>query len=226
MSFGEQIRTRRRQKGLSQEKVAELTGVSRQAVAKWESGQSAPSTENLFKLAEILGTSAESLMETSEKTESHAIAEQVYCLQQAEKAKKSQELRRKIKIRLLLALAVFGCYAVFYLGGRWLGGRNEHQSVMGWLWSQTGARNAGYVFGWLYGNGLFLYSMLLSVIAAAAGKYRLGFTSFFGFGAGVLLGEWLGGNPAGAAYGLSHYGWAIWGGIFLLSLIMGAILEK
>ena len=40
---------------MSQEMVAGRLGVSRQAVAKWESGQSAPSAENLHRLAELLG---------------------------------------------------------------------------------------------------------------------------------------------------------------------------
>lgn len=40
MSLGEQIRAQRRKKGLSQERLAEMTGVSRQAVTKWEAGVS------------------------------------------------------------------------------------------------------------------------------------------------------------------------------------------
>ncbi|MBD5081015.1 MAG: helix-turn-helix transcriptional regulator [Ruminococcaceae bacterium] len=44
----------RKKKALSQEKLAELMGVSRQAVTKWESGNSKPSSENLIKLAELL----------------------------------------------------------------------------------------------------------------------------------------------------------------------------
>ena len=54
MSLGEKIKACRQNAGMSQEKVAELVGVSRQAVTKWEANQSAPNTENLFKLAEIL----------------------------------------------------------------------------------------------------------------------------------------------------------------------------
>lgn len=37
----------RKKRGLSQQEVADILGVSRQAVSKWESGQTAPSTENL-----------------------------------------------------------------------------------------------------------------------------------------------------------------------------------
>ena len=53
MTLSERIRQCRQQAGLSQEQVAELVGVSRQAVAKWEAGTSAPSTENLLRLAGI-----------------------------------------------------------------------------------------------------------------------------------------------------------------------------
>ena len=59
MSLGERIKEQRKNCGLSQEKVAELVGVSRQAVTKWEAEQSAPSTENLFRLAEIFGTTVD-----------------------------------------------------------------------------------------------------------------------------------------------------------------------
>ena len=36
MALGERIKTCRQNAGMSQEKVAELVGVSRQAVTKWE----------------------------------------------------------------------------------------------------------------------------------------------------------------------------------------------
>ena len=62
MTLGERIRTCRQKAGMSQEKVAERMGVSRQAVAKWEGDRSAPNTENLFKLAEIFGTTVDLLL--------------------------------------------------------------------------------------------------------------------------------------------------------------------
>lgn len=39
MNFSEKLQILRKKKGLSQEKLAELLFVSRQAVSKWESGQ-------------------------------------------------------------------------------------------------------------------------------------------------------------------------------------------
>lgn len=63
MSLNETLKERRRALGLSQEKVAEQLGVSRQAVTKWEAGQSVPSPENLLALARLYETSLDELTE-------------------------------------------------------------------------------------------------------------------------------------------------------------------
>ena len=47
---------------MTQEFVAETLGVSRQAVSKWESGVSDPSTTNLMALAKLFGVEAEELL--------------------------------------------------------------------------------------------------------------------------------------------------------------------
>ena len=60
--LGENIAKHRKEKGMSQEKVAEYIGVSRQAVTKWESNISKPSSENLIKLAELFHVSVEVLL--------------------------------------------------------------------------------------------------------------------------------------------------------------------
>jgi len=51
MTIGNRIKALRTEKKLSQEYLAEKLGVSRQAVSKWESGASSPSTDNLIALA-------------------------------------------------------------------------------------------------------------------------------------------------------------------------------
>lgn len=58
---GDRICELRSEQKLSQKKLAELLGVSRQAVSKWESGQSSPDTLNLIRLAEVLDTEVEYL---------------------------------------------------------------------------------------------------------------------------------------------------------------------
>ena len=47
---------------MTQEFLAETLGVSRQAVSKWESGASDPSTTNLIALAKLFGVEAEELL--------------------------------------------------------------------------------------------------------------------------------------------------------------------
>ncbi|MBQ3545526.1 MAG: helix-turn-helix transcriptional regulator [Lachnospiraceae bacterium] len=64
--LGENIARLRKEKGLSQEKVAEYMEVSRQAVTKWESNISNPSSANLIRLAELLDVSVDVLLGKNE----------------------------------------------------------------------------------------------------------------------------------------------------------------
>lgn len=53
MNFKDKLQKARREKKLSQENLAEVLNISRQAVAKWESGLSFPDIDNLIKLSEL-----------------------------------------------------------------------------------------------------------------------------------------------------------------------------
>lgn len=61
-TLGEVLKQHRVNCKMTQEFVAETLGVSRQAVSKWESGTSAPSTTNLMALAKMFGITAEELL--------------------------------------------------------------------------------------------------------------------------------------------------------------------
>lgn len=61
-SLGEVIKRHRMECKMTQEFVADALGVSRQAVSKWESGASDPSTSNLSALAKLFGTTAEEIL--------------------------------------------------------------------------------------------------------------------------------------------------------------------
>ncbi len=52
----------RKQNGLTQEEVADQLGVSRQAVAKWERGESLPDISSCVALAELYGTTVDLLV--------------------------------------------------------------------------------------------------------------------------------------------------------------------
>ncbi len=66
-SLGEVLKQHRIERKMTQEFVAERLGVSRQAVSKWESGTSDPSTTNLLALAKLYDVSAEALLTAAQQ---------------------------------------------------------------------------------------------------------------------------------------------------------------
>jgi transcriptional regulator with XRE-family HTH domain len=66
MKFQDKIQALRKEKGLSQEKLAERIGVSRQALAKWELGLTYPDIEKLILLSDIFRTSIDRLIKENE----------------------------------------------------------------------------------------------------------------------------------------------------------------
>ena len=62
MTLGEKLTQARKAAGLTQADVAAKLNVSRQAVSRWESGQSKPSTEKLLALGELYGASLDRLL--------------------------------------------------------------------------------------------------------------------------------------------------------------------
>lgn len=61
-TFSQNLPLLRRRAGYTQESLAEALGVSRQAVGKWESGQTLPEAATLLTLAELLDCSLDQLM--------------------------------------------------------------------------------------------------------------------------------------------------------------------
>ncbi|MEC4183630.1 helix-turn-helix transcriptional regulator [Adlercreutzia sp. R21] len=59
----------RRERGFSQESLAEQLGLSRQAVSKWERAESAPDMGNLIALADLYGVTLDELLRVSPEVE-------------------------------------------------------------------------------------------------------------------------------------------------------------
>lgn len=62
MKLGDKILSLRRQRGLSQEELADKLHVSRQAVSRWEVGSALPDASNLLQLSRLFGVSADYLL--------------------------------------------------------------------------------------------------------------------------------------------------------------------
>ncbi|GAE90186.1 DUF5680 domain-containing protein [Acetivibrio straminisolvens] len=68
MIFSEKLQLLRKNKGLTQEELAERLDVSRQAVAKWESGQVYPDISNLIQISNLFNVTVDYLVRDQECT--------------------------------------------------------------------------------------------------------------------------------------------------------------
>lgn len=66
MEFHQRLAELRRQRGLTQEELADRLYVSRAAVSKWESGRGLPSIDSLQAIARFFGLSLDELLSTGE----------------------------------------------------------------------------------------------------------------------------------------------------------------
>ena len=75
MTFGDKLSALRREQNYTQEQLADLLGVSRQSVSKWESGQSTPDLEKLVQLADYFQVSTDYLLGRREYTKTARAAQ-------------------------------------------------------------------------------------------------------------------------------------------------------
>ena len=68
MSFGEKLTQLRKEKGMSQEDLANSLNVSRQAVSKWESNNSYPETDKIVAICKLFNVSMDELIGLKEGT--------------------------------------------------------------------------------------------------------------------------------------------------------------
>jgi transcriptional regulator with XRE-family HTH domain len=69
MKFGEKITQLKKAKNLSQIALAEATGISRDAISKYERGDAVPSVEYAKRIADVLGVSLDYLAGDEDKEE-------------------------------------------------------------------------------------------------------------------------------------------------------------
>ncbi len=113
MTFGERLLEYRNRVGLSQEKLAEKVGVTRQTISKWETNQSTPDFDKIIPLCEILGITTEELIKGEKKEKDVKLAE---IKQEKEKAEKEYMQKRNKKKAIVLSISIFlYCIATFAL---------------------------------------------------------------------------------------------------------------
>lgn len=65
MTFGQKLKEIRKRLNLSQEQLAKILSVSRQAITKWEGDNGLPDIDNLKSLSKLLGITIDSLLDNS-----------------------------------------------------------------------------------------------------------------------------------------------------------------
>lgn len=104
MEIGMIIRNARNEAKLSQEKVAEELGVSRQTISNWENGKSYPDIISVIRMSDLYSVSLDHLL----KEESSMKQTYKEYLEESTNVVKSNERKSK----LILALAVIGIWAL------------------------------------------------------------------------------------------------------------------
>ena len=129
--FKENLQILRKQKGMSQETLAQQLNVVRQTISKWEKGLSVPDADMILRIADVFNTSVSELLEVRIAQEQNIdeIAAQLALLneQLAHKA----AIRKKV-FTIVIAIIFMCAFAAIY--PKW----NE-------LWREFG-RNLYYFF--------------------------------------------------------------------------------
>lgn len=107
--FSENLKTLRKQKGLTQETLAIKLHITRQTISKWEKGLSVPDTEQLVRLAEVLEVPITQLLgqKVADTTNENEVTE--YLAQIAEQLaikNRRTKLIVKIVVGILVAFVV------------------------------------------------------------------------------------------------------------------------
>ncbi|MGD6892221.1 helix-turn-helix domain-containing protein [Bacillus mobilis] len=100
MSLGQQLKRLRESKGFSQEDVAKMIGVTRQAVYKWENDKSYPDIDNLILLSEMYNVTLDELIKGNQ-----SFKEKIHIDEEDEEFEKENEFGFYIGCGLLIMSA-------------------------------------------------------------------------------------------------------------------------
>ena len=110
MEFNNKLYTLRKQKGFSQEELANRLNVSRQTISKWEVGESTPDMENLVAISELFEISLDELVlnKVPEEADSSAQVVKSEFYSDIKENVLTDENRKKAKKGLKIAAIVLG----------------------------------------------------------------------------------------------------------------------
>lgn len=208
MTIGETIRRLRKEKGLTQDALADALEISRQAVAKWESGKSAPATENLLKLAALLEVPLEELAGPKEQP---SCALEEYARMQLEQERKKQAAKAALRTELQRAAAIAAGYLAVYLACLT-------------TFYLAGAKSC--IWGWMQSCHILAVTCLVHLAFRLLGRRRAGGALFWGTVCAIVTA-----NIAGLAarkrspIGWNN-GWVIYLSVLFAACAIGLLLDR
>ncbi len=112
MKVGERLYNLRKEKGLSQEELAEMLKVSRQTISKWETGESNPDFDKIEPLCEIYSVTADELIRGIKKDDNE-VTEEI-------KEDNSEALKKYKRCKKYEGLTLAGCILLYFIAVVWI----------------------------------------------------------------------------------------------------------
>ena len=155
------LKTLRKNKGLSQEELSIKLNVVRQTISKWETGLSVPDAEMLIKISELFETPVSEILgesiEEKETNDLKVISEKLEVINEQLSISQKQKRTRKIIVLLIIDICLIFFFVLLALLGSpyltWDYG-NPEWSVIGTLW---------HSFEWIF----FRIAPLLIIVITA-----------------------------------------------------------
>ena len=135
------LKTLRKNKGLSQEELSIKLNVVRQTISKWETGLSVPDAEMLVTISELFETPVSEILgesiEEKETNDLKVISEKLEVINEQLSISQKQKRKRKIMVLLIIDICLIFFFVLLALLGSpyltWDYG-NPEWSVIGTLW--------------------------------------------------------------------------------------------
>ncbi len=116
MDFNNRLYQLRKQKGFSQEELANRLNVSRQTVSKWEVGDSTPDMEKLIAMSDLFDVSLDKLVMGKEEVSATPIAQKSEIAELLNEKVLTKDNKKKaksvLKIVLIIAAAIIAIDAI------------------------------------------------------------------------------------------------------------------
>ena len=156
------LKTLRKNKGLSQEELSIKLNVVRQTISKWETGLSVPDAEMLVTISELFETPVSEILgesiEEKETNDLKVISEKLEVINEQLSISQKQKRKRKIMVLLIIDICLIFFFALLALLGSpyltWDYG-NPEWSVIGTLW---------HSFEWIFFRIAPLLIIIITVI--------------------------------------------------------------